>query len=156
MESSNFEILRDQWPGLAGFGAFAEQYVHSDSASALLKLRNFTEHLVEWLYRFHSLPLPYQPNLFDLLAADAFKGIVPPVVLDKLHLIRVHGNKAAHGQKLRSRKEALRNSSPSSALVSMLPTPSSLTRRRLANALSTVCWLQRVGMSVLMGQELTM
>src|SRR5271169_2943590 len=98
MVSTNFEILRKGWPELASFGGFAEQYARTDSGSALLKLRIFSEHLVEWLYVFHNLPLPYQPNLFDLLTTDAFKAIVPKVVLDKLHLIRIKCNRAVHGQ----------------------------------------------------------
>ena len=46
MESINFEILRKQWPQLAAFGGLAEQYARSDSASSLLKLRNFAEQAV--------------------------------------------------------------------------------------------------------------
>ncbi len=98
MVSTNFEILRKGWPELASFGGFAEQYARTDSGSALLKIRIFSEHLVQWLYVLHNLPLPYQPNLFDLLTTDAFKAIVPKVVLDKLHLIRIKCNRAVHGQ----------------------------------------------------------
>lgn len=98
MDSINFEILRERWPELATLGGFAEQYVHTDASSALIKLRTFAEYLVEDIYQTHNLTLPYQRNLFDLLAEDSFKDTVPKVVLDKLHLIRVHGNKAAHGQ----------------------------------------------------------
>ena len=100
MESSiNFEVLREQWPELASYGGFAEQYVHPDPSSALIKLRSFTEHLVDWLYRFQNIPYPFQPNLFDLLSSDVFRATVPSVVLNKLHSLRVNGNKAAHGQK---------------------------------------------------------
>lgn len=98
MESKNFEILRDRWPELAELGGFAERYTVTDSSSALIKLRTFCEHLVEGVYRFHNLTFPYQHNLFDLLAEDGFKAAVPKVVLDKMHLIRLSGNKAAHGQ----------------------------------------------------------
>jgi type I restriction enzyme, R subunit len=58
MGSINFEILRKQWPELAGLGGFAEEYVHSDPASALLKLRSYIEQLVEWMYKFYNLPMP--------------------------------------------------------------------------------------------------
>ena len=102
MESKNFEMLRERWPELATLGGFAEQYVNSDAPSALIKLRTFCEHLVEGIYQFHNLSLPYQRTLFDLLAEDPFKETVPKVVLDKLHLIRVNGNKAAHGQPTQS------------------------------------------------------
>ena len=98
MDSKNFEILRKRWPELATLGGFAEQYANTDAPSALIKLRTFCEHLVEGIYQSHNLALPYQRALFDLLAEESFKETVPKVVLDKLHLIRVNGNKAAHGQ----------------------------------------------------------
>jgi len=98
MDSINFEMLRKPWPELATLGGFAEQYAHSDASSALIKLRTFCEHLVEGIYQTHNLKLPYQRNLFDLLAEESFKETVPKVVLDKLHQIRLDGNKAAHGK----------------------------------------------------------
>ena len=102
MDSKNFEILRERWPELATLGGFAEQYACSDASSALIKLRTFSEYLVEGIYLAHNLSLPYQRNLFDLLVEESFKESVPKVVLDKLHLIRVNGNKAAHGQPTQS------------------------------------------------------
>lgn len=102
MDSNNFEILRKQWPELATLGGFAEQYAHTDASSALIKLRTYCEHLVEGIYQTHNLTLPYQLNLFDLLAEESFKEIVPKVVLDKLHQIRLDGNKAAHGKPTQS------------------------------------------------------
>lgn len=102
MDSKNFEMLRACWPELAALGGFAEDYAHTDASSTLIKLRTFCEQLVEGIYQAHDLQLPYQRNLFDLLAVEEFKSVVPKVVLDKLHLIRVNGNKAAHGQKTES------------------------------------------------------
>ena len=102
MDSKNFEILRKQWPELATLGGFAEQYAHTDASSALIKLRTFSEQLVEGIYQTHNISLPYQHNLFNLLAEEPFKRTVPKVVLDKLHQIRLDGNKAAHGQATQS------------------------------------------------------
>jgi len=73
MDSINFEILRKQWPELATLGGFAEHYVYSDPSSALIKLRTYTEQLVEGIYQVHSITLPFQRNLFDLLAEESFK-----------------------------------------------------------------------------------
>ena len=53
--------------------------------------------LVKALFSHHRLELTYQSNLNDLLADHTFKSITPPVVQDKLHLIRIKGNHAAHG-----------------------------------------------------------
>ncbi len=102
MDSINFEILRARWPELATLGGFAEQYAHTDASSSMIKLRTFCEQLVEGIYQAHSLKLPYEYSLFNLLADDSFKTAVPRVVLDKLHLIRVQGNRAAHGEPTKS------------------------------------------------------
>ncbi len=100
MKSINFEFLRDSWADLAALGGFAESYAHTDPQSALVKMRMFAERLVGGIYRQLGLPAPLQPNFIDLLNNDAFKEVVPKVVLDKLHAVRIHGNKAAHGEKV--------------------------------------------------------
>jgi len=102
MKSVNFEILRESWPELAGLGGFAESYAYADPASALVKLRLFAENLTKDIYRALRLPKPDHSTFVDLLTNDAFVAITPKVVLDKLHALRMHGNKAAHGEAVRS------------------------------------------------------
>ena len=108
MKSVNFEILRDSWPELAALGGFAESYAHADPASALVKLRVFAENLTKDIYRDLRLPKPQQPTLVDLLKNDAFVAITPKVVRDKLHSLRIHGNRAAHGDPVRTTHALLR------------------------------------------------
>ena len=98
MKSRNFEILREGWPELASLGGFAEAYAYNDPASALVKLRLFAENLAKDIYRDLGLPKPEQATLVDLLSNSSFAAITPRVVLDKLHALRIHGNKAAHGE----------------------------------------------------------
>ena len=98
MKSRNFEVLRSSQPELADIGGFAEAYVHTDPASALVKLRLFAENLTKDIYHERSLPRPEQSNFLDLLNNAAFTAITPKVVLTKLHAIRTYGNKAAHGE----------------------------------------------------------
>jgi type I restriction enzyme R subunit len=98
MKSANFEILRPRWPELASLGGFAEAYAHDDPASALVKLRLFAENLTKDIYRDLGLPKPEHATFVDLLGNQAFAAITPRVVLDKLHALRIHGNKAAHGE----------------------------------------------------------
>lgn len=98
MRSKNFEMLRDEWPELASLGGFAEAYAHEDPASSLVKLRMFTENLTKDIYRELNLPKPDQPSFVDLLRNPAFTAITPRVLLNKLHALRIHGNKAAHGE----------------------------------------------------------
>ncbi len=104
MKSENFELLRSAWPGLAELGSFAEAYAHTDPASALVKLRSYAENLTKDIYRDRSLPKPDQATFIDLLKNHAFAAITPKVVLDKLHALRIHGNKAAHGEEAKSQK----------------------------------------------------
>jgi len=98
MKSRNFEILRTKWPELASIGGFAEAYVYADPSSAQVKLRLFAENLTKDIYRDLGLPKPEQSAFVDLLNNQAFAAITPKVVLDKLHALRIHGNKAAHGE----------------------------------------------------------
>ncbi|RTL92697.1 DUF4145 domain-containing protein [Ancylobacter aquaticus] len=98
MKSENFEILRQHWPELSALGGFAEAYAHADPASALVKLRLFGENVTKDIYRDLKLPKPEHTTFVDLLNNDAFRTITPKVVLDKLHALRIHGNKAAHGE----------------------------------------------------------
>ena len=102
MKSVNFEILRDDWPELAALGGFAESYAHADPASALVKLRLFAENLTKGIYRDLHLPKPEQPSFLDLLKNGAFTAITPKVVVNKLHTLRMHGNKGAHGEAVRA------------------------------------------------------
>jgi type I restriction enzyme R subunit len=97
MKSSNFEFLRPAFPELADLGGFAERYVFSDPASALVKLRLFAESMVSAIYSRHQLSRPYQFNLNDMLNDDMFVSMIPKPVCFKLHQLRVQGNKAAHG-----------------------------------------------------------
>ena len=103
MKSENFEILRSRWPELASLGGFAEAYAYPDPASALVKLRQFGENLTKDIYRDLSLPKADQSTFVDLLKNPSFSALTPKVVLDKLHALRIHGNKAAHGDQAFSR-----------------------------------------------------
>ena len=97
MTSINFEFLRAKRCELADLGGFAEQYAFTDLTSALVKLRTFAESLVKAVFAHHQLQMGYQSNLNDLLNDPSFKAITPAVVQDKLHLLRIKGNHAAHG-----------------------------------------------------------
>ena len=97
MKSSNFEFLRPHFPELADLGGFAEAYAGPDPSGCLVKLRLFAENLVKAVFAHHRLERTYQSNLNDLLNDDSFKSITPAVILDKIHLLRLKGNHAAHG-----------------------------------------------------------
>lgn len=97
MKSQNFEFLRENHEELADLGGFAERYAFSDHSSCLVKLRTFAESMVKAVFAHQQLEQSYQSNLNDLLNDPSFKSITPAVVQDKLHLLRIKGNHAAHG-----------------------------------------------------------
>ncbi|MGZ8923197.1 MAG: DEAD/DEAH box helicase family protein, partial [Methylosarcina sp.] len=100
MQSQNFEFLRGTWPELASLAGFAEHYASLDPQSAQTKLRNFAERSVAIVYSQLGLPRPPQANFMEQLTNAAFEAVMPKVVIDKLHALRIHGNKAAHGDKV--------------------------------------------------------
>lgn len=98
LKSLNFEPLRTVWPELANMGGYAEHYAHSDPESSLVKLRNFAERVVDHVYIKLKLPRAPQSNFVDLLNNSSFRMVATDLVLDKLHLLRKLGNRAAHGE----------------------------------------------------------
>ncbi|CAM7263385.1 DUF4145 domain-containing protein [Citrobacter portucalensis] len=102
-QSLNFEMLRSQWPELAELACMAECYVHSDPESCLVKLRNYTELMVRWLYRQERLPEGIKANLYDLMNADVFTSMMPEAIIMKMDALRIHGNRAAHGGRIKAK-----------------------------------------------------
>jgi hypothetical protein len=97
MNSNNFQLLKARWPQLYQHAAFAERYAYSDPHTAVVKLRCFAEALVGILYRELRLPCEPADGFFERLNSPNFRDIVGDAVLQKLHAIRLLGNKAAHG-----------------------------------------------------------
>lgn len=97
MNSNNFQPLKARWPQLYQHAAFAERYAYSDPHTAVVKLRCFAEVLVGILYRELRLPSEPADGFFERLKSPNFRDIVGDAVLQKLHAIRLLGNKAAHG-----------------------------------------------------------
>src|SRR5690606_11570312 len=105
---TNFEFLRAETAVLADLCGFAEQYVHADPASAVVKLRSFAEGVVEYIYQKYRFPRPYEANLMDLMKVAVFEAAVPRVVTMELHALRKSGNKGAHGHEVTNREAIAR------------------------------------------------
>lgn len=99
MKSINFEFLRPKWPELAGLGGFAEAYAHSDPIGCIARLRTFCEQTAKTIHHELRLPRLTQPNLIDLLNDASFQAAVPPVIVSKMHVLRIEGNHAVHGNR---------------------------------------------------------
>ena len=98
MESSNFRPLQSHWPRLYEYARFAEIYAHSDPQTAAIKLRCFAEVLVGIIYQDLGLPVEPGDGLFERLQSPDFQDLVGRAIHQKLHAVRVLGNKAAHGK----------------------------------------------------------
>jgi type I restriction enzyme, R subunit len=98
--SLNFEYLRSTWPQLTELGGMAEQYLHADPQTAVAKMRIFTEQMLAGIYRRLGFEPGPKPKLIDLLESAEFQAYAPRVVRLKLDAIRIHGNKASHGDKI--------------------------------------------------------
>lgn len=99
MKSTNFEFLRLKWPELASLGGFAEAYAHDDPVGSIGKLRAFCEQTAKFIHHELRLPRLVRPHLIDLLDDHSFRSAIPTVVVSKLHILRVEGNKAVHNNK---------------------------------------------------------
>lgn len=106
MTTNNFQLLQARWPQLYEYAKFAEKYVHGDPHTSIMKLRCFAEQLVGILFRELDLPYDRNDSFFDKLTSNVFLEVVDESILQKLHAIRMLGNKAAHGKNA-SPKDAL-------------------------------------------------
>ena len=96
MKSLNFEFLRPFHEEFCLIGVLAERSVWLDPSNSLTKARMFAEKTVELIYEQFRLPFPYSNNLHERLIDVDFQNSIPRVVLDKLFLIKSHGNAGAH------------------------------------------------------------
>tara|TARA_R110001592_G_scaffold302869_3_gene574878 strand:- start:28287 stop:31136 length:2850 start_codon:yes stop_codon:yes gene_type:complete len=96
MDYSNFSFIKSYQPSLYEFGMRAESYAFSDPQSAIVKLRCFAEAFVGYIYRELRLPTYGAKKLVEKIENAAFVEVVEDCVIDKLTLIRLKGNKAAH------------------------------------------------------------
>ena len=96
--SMNFEFLRPHAPVLADLASLSEQLLHVDAGSSLVRLRNLCEQSVKLIYELERLPMPFRPQLIDLLNDDAFRSVASPALVGNLHYLRIQGNGPAHGE----------------------------------------------------------
>ena len=93
---SNFAFLHDTFPVLENFGALAEQYCYSDPNSCLLKLGMIGETIVNLVFTYDRIPLPYENTAAARIDALLREGYITRDLADVLHQLRKARNKAAH------------------------------------------------------------
>ncbi|MDL5037808.1 DEAD/DEAH box helicase family protein [Comamonas sp. Y6] len=105
---SNFQFLHPEFRTLQEPAAGAEQLVQSDPRASAMRARHALEQTVLWLYdNDSSLRMPYDQGLNTLMTQREFAQLVPPHVLDKMHLIKRQGNQAVHGNRSVPRVDAM-------------------------------------------------
>jgi type I restriction enzyme R subunit len=105
---SNFTFLQSEWPLVFESATKAESLVYPDPRSACFYARRALEFAIQWLYKAEpALTLPYQDTLAALLAEPTFITLATQRIATKARLIKDHGNRAVHTQKVITQYDAL-------------------------------------------------
>lgn len=108
---SNFSFLQSD-PDFEVFAVpamAAEQILHIDPAACVLNCRRAMEFAVKWMYSVDKqLVTPYDTRLVSLMDNGEFREIVGHDIWERMKLIRVLGNHAAHtGKRIAQEQAAL-------------------------------------------------
>ncbi|MBQ9721794.1 MAG: type I restriction-modification system endonuclease, partial [Oscillospiraceae bacterium] len=93
---SNFDFLNKDFPVLANFGALAEKYCYNDPNSCLMKLGMIGETVVNLIFTYDRIPLPYDNTAVARIDTLLREGLITRDLSDVLHALRKIRNKAAH------------------------------------------------------------
>lgn len=93
---SNFDFLIKDFPVLANFGRMAEQYCFSDANSCLIKLGMIGETIVNLIFTYDGIALPYDNTAVTRIDTLMREGLLTRELCDILHAIRKARNKATH------------------------------------------------------------
>lgn len=93
---SNFQFLETDFPVLANFGGLAEQYCYTDPNSCLMKLGMIGETIVNLIFTYDKIPLPYDNSAVNRIRVLSSEGLLTKDLADILHALRKVRNKAVH------------------------------------------------------------
>lgn len=94
--SSNFKFLESHFPVLANFGGLAENYCYSDPNSCLMKLGMIGETIVNLMFTYDKIPVPYDNSAVNRINALFSEGLLTKDLTDILHALRKVRNRAVH------------------------------------------------------------
>ncbi|MBQ8539255.1 MAG: DEAD/DEAH box helicase family protein [Ruminococcus sp.] len=106
---TNFDFLKKdkQFESFSDVAVSAEKVLHIDPALCVINCRRAMEFAVKWMYSVDgSLTTPWQDNLAALMSSEEFRDIVGNDVWNRMKIIRVIGNNAAHRSKKITEEEA--------------------------------------------------
>ena len=93
---SNFEFLKDKFPVLAEYGEKAERYLYTDSNSCLMKLGMIGETVVNLIFKFDRIPLPYDNTAVVRIDTLVREDLIDSEIQGILHSLRKVRNRAVH------------------------------------------------------------
>ena len=93
---SNFFFLEADFPVLAQFGQKAEAYLYSDSNSCLMKLGMIGETIVNLMFTYDRISLPFENTAVNRITTLFREGLLTQDLVDILHALRKTRNKAVH------------------------------------------------------------
>lgn len=94
--TSNFKFLETEFPVLANFGDLAEQYCYTDPNSCLMKLGMIGETIVNLMFTYDRIPVPYDNSAVNRINVLSSEGLLTKDLVDILHTLRKVRNKAVH------------------------------------------------------------
>lgn len=97
---NKFQFLERFWPDLHDLGNKAENAASEDPEVAAIRLRGFSERMVEYLFKQLGYPLHDLHSHFDRLIQLERGDLLDARLLAKLHTIRKVGNRGAHNRKV--------------------------------------------------------
>lgn len=94
--TSNFLFLKDKWPNLSELAELAEENLYQDPNTTIIKLRMFTEQIVDYIFAYDNLDEPEENTFFNKLKLLEREGLIKNEIEDIFHTLRIEGNKGVH------------------------------------------------------------
>ena len=107
---TNFDFLKNdiQFDTFSDVAISAEKILHIDLSASVINCRRAMEFAVKWMYSVDSsLKLPYDERLVSLTDNEDFREIVGNDIWERLKMIRITGNHAAHNGKKVTKEQAM-------------------------------------------------
>lgn len=100
----DFRFLQNEWPEIYDLAVRARQAIVTDPDVSAVRLRSFTERMVENLFGHFGLPVAAEQSQYDRLLLLERDKLLERRLLAKFHTIRKFGNDGAHGGKVSSER----------------------------------------------------
>ena len=95
--ASNFKFLETEFPVLANFGNLAEQYCYTDPNSCLMKLGMIGETIVNLMFTYDKIPVPYDNSAVNRINALFSEGLL---TIKYNRVPQAHGSAAGQNRHL--------------------------------------------------------